>query len=190
MFHIKFYVQRNSFVAACPFGTCRRTQSGQTWNICRAMLVNMLMSSLLRARLRPGTVKNLYNRCKIGLQALCCLWIYGIVAAFCFSLRGRAGWNCPQLPWSGGKSGCRKNACAPAVRKSALEGSGRPIPPEPLPMNRFPECDCRASPNSKYLIDNALKIDSAHPFLCSLGLAGPPWVQIEVLSAGAIVQVR
>ena len=78
-------------MAACPFGTCRRTQSGQTWNICRAMPVNTLMFSLLYVWLRPGTVKNLYNRCKIGLQALCCRRIYGIVAAFCFSLRRMAG---------------------------------------------------------------------------------------------------
>ena len=55
------------------------------------MLVNELVFSLLYVRLRPATVKNLYTRCKIGLQALCCLWIYGIVAAFCFSLRMRAG---------------------------------------------------------------------------------------------------
>ena len=55
------------------------------------MLVNALVFSLLYVRLRPGTVKNLYNRCKIGLQALCCRRTYGIVAAFCFSLRMRAG---------------------------------------------------------------------------------------------------
>ena len=55
------------------------------------MLVNALMFSLLCVRLRLGTVKNLYNRCKIGLQALCCRRTCGIVAAFRFSLRGRAG---------------------------------------------------------------------------------------------------
>ena len=81
-------------------------------------------------------------------------------------------WNCLRVSWSGRKSGCRKNACAPAVRKSALEGRGRPIPPESLPVNRFPECDCWASLNGKHLIVSALKIGGAHPFLLSFGHSG------------------
>ena len=47
-----------------------------------------------------------------------------------------------------------------------------PIPPESLPVNRFPECDCWASLNGKHLIVSALKIGGAHPFLLSFGHSG------------------
>ena len=123
----------------------------------------------------PGTVKNLYTRCKIGLQALCCLWIYGIVAAFCFSLRRMAGIDLSTVALVGPEIGMPEKCLCTC---SSEISHGGPC------VNRFPECDCWASLNGKHLIANVLKIDSAHPFLCSLGLAGLPWVQVEVWSAG------